>query len=427
MPAAKFPLLKHPNGQWYKGVKGRRYYFGAIADDPKGTAAIAEYDQRLPGILAGTDHLRRLAVASGGMVCGELMGKYVAACRVSLTAGTLAGKTFADYCKELKWFNDWIKDGTPVASLKPEHFGGYVKHLIEVRKLQAHARKRVIASIKSMFRWGAGNGLFTLPNFGTAFKAPSTTKQAIRMEKQRAGVVDYGAVIATGVMIDSLLALSQPNMKAIILMGINCGLGPADIGRLKWRHIQGRKLDYPRGKTGNMRHGFLWKETLEALERVKKLKHTREAFEREGGEALVFITKKRQPYYRETEVIENGKVVDIKIANAVSITFCRTAKKAKLPGVSYYRLRHTFKTLGKRAKDGDALDLCMGHQTNSVKEGYDHEKELGLIAFSRIRRVALKVKHRLWPKPKTVKADPATAPIQPMKLADAGPAESEAA
>jgi hypothetical protein len=37
-----------------------------------------------------------------------------------------------------------------------------------------------------MFRWGAGNGICPLPNFGTAFKAPSTTKQALRMEKQRA-------------------------------------------------------------------------------------------------------------------------------------------------------------------------------------------------------------------------------------------------
>ena len=32
MAAAKFPLLKHPNGQWYKQVKGKRYYFGAISD-----------------------------------------------------------------------------------------------------------------------------------------------------------------------------------------------------------------------------------------------------------------------------------------------------------------------------------------------------------------------------------------------------------
>jgi integrase len=168
-------------------------------------------------------------------------------------------------------------------------------------------------------------------------------------------------------------------------------------------------------------------ENVEALERVKTLKHTREAIARDGEDALVFVTKKRQPYYREVEVIENGKVVGIKVGNAVSITFCRTAKKAKLSGVSFYRLRHTFKTLGKRAKDRDALNLCMGHQTNSVEEGYDHEKELGLIAFSRIRRVALKVKHRLWPKPKTVKADPATAPTPPLKIADAGPAESEAA
>lgn len=416
-----FPLLKHPNGQWYKGIKGKRYYFGALADDPQGTQALVEYAERLPGILAGTDHLRHLAASAGGLSVGELMGRYIADCRVKLAAGTLSGKTFNDYATELQAFVEWVKMGTPVPALKPEHFAGYTKHLIEERKLKAHARKRVVATVKTMFRWGAGNGLYVLPNFGTAFKSPRTTKMALRQERLRAGLIDHSERIVTGVEIDKLLAVSQPNLRAIILLGINCGLGPADIGRLRWRHIQGAYLIYPRPKTGNARKGYLWKKTREALARCATLKHTREALAAEQQNALVFITKKRQPYYRELEVVEKGKVVGVKIANAISITFGRSARKLNMDGVTFYRLRHTFKTLGKRARDRDALNLCMGHQTNSVEEGYDHEQ----IPLKRIKRVALKVKARLWPAPKKRIADDAPTPT--MKLADDGPAATQAA
>lgn len=414
---------KHPNGQWYKKHKGKPYYFGAIKDDPTGDAAIAELAERWPGILAGTDHLRRLASSSGGMNVGELFGRYIAQRRIDLKAGTLSGQTFGYYCTELEWFVEWIKAGTPVASLKPEHFAGYVQHLIEGRKCGSHARKRVIATIKTMFRWGAGNGHCPLPNFGTVFKAPSTTKQALRREKARAGAVDHLDRIVTGDEIDKLLAIMQPNMRAITLLGINCGLGPADIGRLRWRDIKAEcMLVYPRPKTGNRRVVYLWKKTRDALTRIRTLKHTAEAIAREQDDALVFITKKRQPYYREREVVENGKVVGIKIDNAVSITFTRAAKKLKMEGVSFYRLRHTFKTLGKRAKDRDALNLCMGHKTNSVEEGYDHEQ----IPFKRTIRVCRVVLRRLWPKPKKQKAtDGQTHP--PMKIADDGERDAAAA
>jgi len=33
-----------------------------------------------------------------------------------------------------------------------------------------------------------------------------------------------------------------------------------------------------------------------------------------------------------------------------------------LKGVTFYRLRHSFKTLGKNARDRESLDLMMGHR-----------------------------------------------------------------
>lgn len=83
-------------------------------------------------------------------------------------------------------------------------------------------------------------------------------------------------------------------------------------------------------------------------------------------------------------------------------------------GITFYRLRHTFKTLGKRARDREALDLMMGHEDRSIGKRYDHEE----IGVKRVRRVARVVYRKLWPKPKAVTPEVET-PLQPgqMRLA----------
>jgi integrase len=392
-PHPDFPLSANLNGQWWKKVNQKPYYFGSWKTDPKGEAALREYNDRIAGILAGTDHLRALEAKGGVATVGGMMKLFLEQFRLEVAAGTRAKGTLGDYINELATFTEWVKPNTAIAALKPEHFAGYVKHLLEVRQLKSRARKRVQAYIKAMFRWAAGNGHAPLPNFGSAFKAPSTTKQAIRKEKARAGIKDYADRIVTGAEVDKLIGEAQPNFKAMILLGVNCGLGPADLGRLRWRHIQGRKLIYPRGKNGNERVGWLWKKTVAVLEVLKTLKHTRAAIERDGEDALVFITRKQQPYFWEEERKDANGKLKIVTHNAISITVGRMAVRLELHGVTHYRLRHTFKTLGKKARDRDALNLCMGHQTNTVQDGYDHED----IAWKRIKRVVRIVRHRLWP------------------------------
>ena len=47
-PRSDFPLFPHASGYWTKKVRQKLHYFGKVADDPKGEAAI--HRKRLPQV-----------------------------------------------------------------------------------------------------------------------------------------------------------------------------------------------------------------------------------------------------------------------------------------------------------------------------------------------------------------------------------------
>ena len=431
LPYPDFALRPHRNGQWYKSVwnartkKPEHFYFGTWADDLKGDRALKDPNTgwlaRKDAIRAGIDNPRVEAVA-GNLSLGELMIRFLTFKRGKVGSGELSLATLDGYLREVKAFVAFQKPGAPAGGLRPEHFSAYAKHLVEHRKLGRFARKRVLTYVTTFLRFGAKNDWITMPNTGVEWVAPATDPDSMRLARSRAGIPDFSSRIVTGPEIDRLLERSQPAYKAMILLGINCGLGPADLGRLRWSMIDmtRRRLNFPRPKTGTPRVGFLWKKTVDALLRVRKLRHNRVALMKEGESSLVFITRKNQAYYREKEVhadVEVGghlerKLVGIKIDNAIIRTFGRMVRQLKIEGLSFYRLRHSFKTLGKRAKDREALDLMMGHKDASVSKVYDHEE----IEWLRIHRVVTVIHRRLWHKAKPKVEKPVTSTPAPHDL-----------
>src|SRR3990172_3062182 len=63
-PRADFPLFPHGSGRWCKKVRGKFFYFGKVADDPKGEAALELWLSQRDEILAG----RKPRPADGGPV-----------------------------------------------------------------------------------------------------------------------------------------------------------------------------------------------------------------------------------------------------------------------------------------------------------------------------------------------------------------------
>lgn len=423
LPYREFPLRPHRNGQWFKSVwnarlkRSEQFYFGSWRDDPMGDAALNDpvvgWLARRPRIKQGIDHLTTEAVP-GELCLGDLMRRYLEHNRTRAAAGDLSLRTLGDHLREVNRFVTMFMPSTPVTSLAPEHFSQYMRHMVEERKLGRYARKRVRNYITALFRFGAKNGWYRMPNTGVDWVVPATDPDSMRLARARAGLPDHSRRVVTGEEIDRLLERAQPAFRAMILLGINAGLGPADIGRMRWNMIDmaSGRLVFPRGKTGAMRVGYLWKKTRSALRRVKTLKHNQVVLERDGEAALVFVTRKGLAYYREAERIRdvevNGhkvkKLVGVTVENAVSITFRRMTKELGIKHLGFYRLRHSFKTYAKHCRDREALDLAMGHKDLSIGKAYDHET----ISFSRTKCVAKSVYRRLWQitKPKGSKSRP---------------------
>jgi integrase len=159
-------------------------------------------------------------------------------------------------------------------------------------------------------------------------------------------------------IIRKLLKGAGDPLKAMILLGINGGLGNRDVAALKLSQVDSKSewLDYPREKTGAARRIWLWKETRKALDDARKARPDSEL-------PNFFITRFGRVWGWETA---NGK------NDEVGKQFFKLVRSLKLsaPGVSFYSLRHTFRTVADNAtRDRRAIELVMGHAGNPEDMG----------------------------------------------------------
>ena len=135
-----------------------------------------------------------------------------------------------------------------------------------------------------IFKYGFDAGLIDKPvRFGPTFKKPAT--RIMRAHRQKNGARMFEAA-ELRTIID---AADQP-LKAMIMLGINCGFGNTDCGTLPKSAVDLKTgwVNFPRPKTAIERRCPLWPETVEAIqeaiEQRPKAKH-------QEDDDLVFITK----------------------------------------------------------------------------------------------------------------------------------------
>ena len=144
-------------------------------------------------------------------------------------------------------------------------------------------------------------------------------------------------------------------MKTFILLGLNGGLGNADIGQMEHKHIKGDWIDYPRPKTLVDRRFPLWDETKRAIGQTKE----------SADSQFVFLTKYGKCWYKDAK--------DSPLSQEFS-KLCK-AEGLHVKGRGFYALRHQFRTLADGCRDQVAINYIMGHSDASMAANYRHDIE----------------------------------------------------
>lgn len=368
-PYPEFPLFPHATRRWAKKIRGQLHYFGPWEDTD---AALQKYLDQKDALHAG----RRPREVSTGVTVKDLCNQFLNAKQALVDSGELANRSWKDYKAGCDLLITRFGKGRLVADLDPEDFTKFRGDM--AKKWGPVTLGNVIQRIRVVFKFAWDNGLIDRPvRYGQGFKRPS--RKVVRVERAR-----RGPKLFTAEEVRNLLAAAGPAMKAMILLGINGGLGNADCGRLPQSAIDLKKavIDFPRPKTGIPRRFPLWTETVEAvIEALVK----RPTHKREEDAGLVFVTKYGQAWEKDntdqTLAKEFGKLL-------------RALRINGRAGRGFYTLRHTFRTVADESKDQPAVDYMMGHEVAHMSSVYRET-----ISDARLKAVADLVRAWLFVEP----------------------------
>jgi len=344
-PHKDYPLYAHHNGQWAKKVRGTTRFFGPW-DDPQG--ALDKWIEQKDDLLAG----REPRVVGEGLTVRSLVNQFLETKENLVKTGELAQRTWEDYKLIGVKLVGVFGRTRLVTDLRPADFEKLRREFTkgQGKKRRGHgptALSNDIGRARAFFNYAHKQGLIDKPLvFGDGFKKPS--QRVMRCERQKKGRKMY-----TAKQIRTMMDKAGPQLKAMILLGINCGMGNHDCATLPVSALDLKTgwLDFGRSKTGIERRCRLWPETITALKDVLANRH--EPKDKAHADK-VFITKYGFPW------LSKGKT---QRDNPISKETAKLLKTLKIhrPGLGFYALRHTFETIGGESMDQAAVDRIMGH------------------------------------------------------------------
>ena len=340
-PRPDFPLFVHTRGYWAKKVKGRLCYFGKANQDPQGKVALAKWLDQKDALLSGrvprTNTIEETTIRH---ICNAFLSHK----KALLEAGELAERTFGEYFNTCARLVKAFGRTRPVDDLVADDF----RHLRTsiARQWGPIRLSNEIQRTRSVFKYAFDAELLDKPiRFGPDFKKPSA--KVLRQNRAKAGLRMFESDELRG-----LLAVARPNMKAMILLACNGGLGNADAAGLTFSAVNLKTgwLTYPRPKTAIERRIPLWPETVEAIEAaIAQRPQPKDAMHIQ----LIFIGPRGESY-----LAANGY--------RVAGEFARVLATANVkPKRGFYAIRHTFLTVGEGVNDLVAVRCIMGHAASS--------------------------------------------------------------
>lgn len=190
------------------------------------------------------------------------------------------------------------------------------------------------------------------------------------------------------------LAGASVQLRAMILLGVNCAFGNSDIADLTNSVVDLKRgwVEFPRLKMGIERRCPLWPETVDALKAAIAARPRHKA---KVDADCIYITKQGNRWVRvKVASKDQGEGAEARLTtsvmNSVGLEFDNVLKRLGIngrKGLGFYSLRHTFRTVADSTKDLPAIRMVMGHADGSIdnayREGIDDSRLEAVAAFVR--------------------------------------------
>ncbi len=329
-PYPDFPLFPHGNGQWAKTIRGKQRYFGLWED---WEAALDRYTEERDDWYAG-----KVPSRTGEITIRELMNRFLNARKSQIESGELTSRTWREYKQICDEVTKFVGAGVAAKSMQPDDFA----------RLRAHLGKGVgpvtmgnrVRRARVAFRF-LEELTGDLPRWGKSFAEPS--KKVMRKDKAEKGDRSYSAKEIR----DFIDEAKNPQLKAMIYLGVNCGFGNMDCATLTWSNLDlaAGWHSHPRPKTHVARRGKLWPETASLLAEIRA-----QQIAKERESPICFVTRYGKPWVRQSLQGKESWIDSI-------------ARESCKIGLEFYGLRRTFRTVADELQDTLAARLVMGHSS----------------------------------------------------------------
>ncbi len=353
--SARFPLWLHRSGNWCKKHRGKFYYFGHDRD-----AALRLYTAQWPAILAGADD-QPVKSEADTLTLRMAVNEYLTTKLAAVDAGEISARWHADLkaaCKVLLG----LGADRPVVTLRPSDFAK-LRAAASV-DLGPVALGNFVQRVRGVFKWLYESELIDKPiRFGPDFEKPP--RRLVRLNR-----ADSGPKMLEPEDCRRLIESANPQLRAMILLALNCGFGQTDCSELPRSAVKMGWIDFRRPKTGAPRRCPLWPETEAA---IASLPIGDSVFVTEGGHKLVRMGRHR--------------------IDSVALAYGRLARRLGIAQTGFYTLRHVHRTIAGEAKDRDAAGLIMGHVDDSMAGNY-----VQAISDERLKAVTDKIHDWLFRK-----------------------------
>jgi len=358
-PSPDFPLFAHSNGSWAKKINQKLEYFGSWKQgteaDPDGSAsALRQYK----AVMAK----RQMPVPVQAVTVGVALNAFLNAKKAACEAGKIAQRTYLEHQRTCSRFAKMVHRDTLVDALSPQIFAEFMADRAKTLNIVSVGNE--VTRVKTAFKWCYENRVIEEPvYFGSEFRKPP--RKAVRRHRR-----ESGKKLFTAKDIWKLLDEAGLHLRAMILLGINCGYGPHDCATLPLNAVDldAGWIDYPRPKTEVDRRCPLWPETIDAMS-ASAARRPRQI----EGKPVFFVQHNGKPFSNESSDLSK---------------YFGAVRRRVLPDGGMYWLRHTLETIGGGAKDQVALNQIMGHVDDTMAAVYRED-----IDAARLRAVTNHVRN----------------------------------